>query len=879
VPGATKWGSEILVNTTTSRIQYEPALAGLSDGRLVAVWSDTSNGDDVDVRARIINSDGTSSAADVLVASTNADHQYEPRVSALADGKFVVTWTDTSGTSLDVYARIFNADGSAAAAAFMVTALPAAHQFEPTVTTLADGRFVVAWADLDLIECNVRARVFNADGSASSAEFVAHTTTASVQFLPAVTALADGTFVVAVTDFSRLGADTSELGIRAQAFNPDGTAAAAEFNVNTTTAGSQMRPAITALADGTLVAVWEDYSRSTGDTASGAIRARLFDAAFNPLGADFVVNTTTTRYQGNAVVAALPTGGFVVAWEDSSETGGDRDDLAIRAQVFNADGTKSGGELVANTSTRDDQYDPSIAVLSDGRFALGWADDSGSNGDRGWAVRAQIFDPRDGAVTFAGTVLDDQFAGTASADTLGGAAGDDSLLGGAGNDLITGGNGADRLSGGAGQDTFVFAAGDGEDEIGDFALVAGDTLQFTGITAAAVSAGDASTVSASDFRGIALGATGATLAGQGDFDGDGVTDLAWRAADAQTTLWSMNGNAQTPVTGLGAFGFSWDFVASGRFDDASQSQLLLRGAGDGAMVLLWSQDGERAATFLGNRWNGVEHVAGGNFVEHGGTDMLIRNRADDHMYVWWIDHASNTLQGIDLGQRWDDVDLVATADFTGDGLTDMLMRSRGDDHMQVWSVDRATSTLQTTDLGASWRHVRFLATGDFTGDGSADMLVQNRHDDALYVWQPQGAGLAGVNLLPRSGIELLASGNFNGDTRTEMLVRNTADGHIYEWWVGADGSLQGVDLGAFGAGWSVQGTDDYDGNGTDDVLWRNDATGQTALWAMSGAGFAGADAAGLINPVTDIGYGAGDSIRLDGVHRSQLDWATDFVFV
>ena len=64
----------------------------------------------------------------------------------------------------------------------------------------------------------------------------------------------------------------------------------------------------------------------------------------------------------------------------------------IRAQIFNADGTRSGAEFLVNTTTQNGQEDPSIAVLADGRFAVTWTDQSTTGGDvSNAAIRAQVF--------------------------------------------------------------------------------------------------------------------------------------------------------------------------------------------------------------------------------------------------------------------------------------------------------------------------------------------------------------------------------------------------------------------------------------------------------------------------------------------------------
>ena len=59
--------------------------------------------------------------------------------------------------------------------------------------------------------------------------------------------------------------------------------------------------------------------------------------AISNWGGESTVNTTLLRTQQHPVVAALPNGGYVVAWMDGSRGVNSND---IRYQVFLADGTK-----------------------------------------------------------------------------------------------------------------------------------------------------------------------------------------------------------------------------------------------------------------------------------------------------------------------------------------------------------------------------------------------------------------------------------------------------------------------------------------------------------------------------------------------------------
>ena len=271
--------------------------------------------------------------------------------------------------------------------------------------------------------------------------------------MSSITALADGRFVVSWTDLSSTGGDTDGYAVRAQILNADGSAFGAEFLVNTTTSSDQFGSSITALADGRFVISWSDGSQTGGDTSSYAIRAQVFNIDGSTSGAEFLVNTTTTGTQYESSITALADGRFVISWSDGSQTGGDTSSYAIRAQVFNIDGSTSGAEFLVNTTTIGNQTGPSITALADGRFVVSWTDDSATGGDAsGYAIRAQIFDPRDSLVVLHGTTLDDDFVGTRFGDQISGFLGDDNLQGGGGDDDLFGEQGDDTLNGGHGND-------------------------------------------------------------------------------------------------------------------------------------------------------------------------------------------------------------------------------------------------------------------------------------------------------------------------------------------------------------------------------------------------------------------------------------------
>ena len=94
------------------------------------------------------------------------------------------------------------------------------------------------------------------------------------------------------------------------------------------------------------------------------------------VGTEFLVNTETADNQISPTITDLTNGGFVVTWWDESDTLGDNSISSIKAQVFEADGTKVGSEFLVNTQTANDQILPTITGLVNGGFVVTWADNS-----------------------------------------------------------------------------------------------------------------------------------------------------------------------------------------------------------------------------------------------------------------------------------------------------------------------------------------------------------------------------------------------------------------------------------------------------------------------------------------------------------------------
>jgi hypothetical protein len=287
---------------------------------------------------------------------------------------------------------IQTSDAIAIGSEILVNTTTAGPQGAPAITGLANGGFVVTWTDFsqtggDTSQSAVRAQVFAADGSEAGSEILVPTTTLGMQSAAAITGLSDGRFIIAWQDASGAAGDDSGAAVRAQIFNADGTRSGAEFLVNTMIQDTQGEQTIAVLADGHFVVAWTDYSATGADQSDSAIRAQIFNPDGTRLGDEFLVNTTTARTQYEPAISGLSNGDFVISWSDQS---GDADSYGVRAQIFHADSTRSGSEFLVNTTTDSGQVEPTIAALADGHFVVAWADGSGADSSA-FSIRAQVF--------------------------------------------------------------------------------------------------------------------------------------------------------------------------------------------------------------------------------------------------------------------------------------------------------------------------------------------------------------------------------------------------------------------------------------------------------------------------------------------------------
>src|SRR3989442_191867 len=198
--------------------------------------------------------------------------------------------------------------------------------------------------------------------------------------------------------------------------------------------------------------------------------------------------------------------------------------------------------------------------------------------------------------------------------------------------------------------------------------------------------------------------------------------------------------------------------------------------------------------------------------------------------------------------------VCAPMDFDGDCKSDVLWRNSATGEDYVWLMNGrtiATGGYLRTVADPAWQ---IVGTGEFDGDGKADMLWRNAVTGQNYMYLMNGLTIASegsVNFVdPVSGWQVQGIGDFDGDGRDDILWRNPATGENYIYLMNRLSIASGwLIRTAADQDWQVKGIGDFDGDGKADILWRNTVTGEDYAYFMNGSAIA---SEGFLNTAADL---------------------------
>lgn len=318
------------------------------------------------------------------------------------------------------------------------------------------------------------------------------------------------------------------------------------------------------------------------------------------------------------------------------------------------------------------------------------------------------------------------------------------------------------------------------------------------------------------FHAQAYAAVGSAV--RGDINGDGRADILWRNDDGSLTSWLGLPNGafvgNDPVARVGGIPTSWKVAGLADID------------GDGLSDILWRNDSGALTDWLGQ--------ADGSFIANDVNALIY-----------------------DIPTSWK---VAGLADFNGDQRADILWRNDSG-ALTNWlgRVDGGFTANDGNaliyDISTSWK---VAGAGDFNGDGRSDILWRN-DNGALTNWLANANGsfsandpIALIYDIPVSW-KVAGIGDFNGDGRDDVLWRNDS-GALTNWLSQPNGSFSANDSVALiydiPTSWKVANVADVNGDGRDDLVWRNDNGGLTDWLAQANGGFVANDAAALTYQVS-----------------------------
>ena len=277
----------------------------------------------------------------------------------------------------------------------------------------------------------------------------------------------------------------------------------------------------------------------------------------------------------------------------------------------------------------------------------------------------------------------------------------------------------------------------------------------------------------------------------GDFNGDGLTDVAARTHYGQWWAAINQGDGST-VNWKGSYwgtNVTWHDITVGDFNGDGRDDIAGR-TDNGAWFAALASDADTFTNRFLALWDANTEwtdVLTGDFNNDGKSDIAGRNSAGQ-WHVISTDTKNEIVSAV-AGSWTNKLDWshVMPGDFNGDGRTDIVGRASNGLWYAALSLDRTTPVLDSVYMGAwaaiEWNDVR---VGDLNGDGRSDILGRTS-GGSWWAGLSSSSHLGFTNSYMGQWAPIewaaVSVGDFNGDSRTDIIGRVAANS-TNPLWVG-----------------------------------------------------------------------------------------------
>ena len=832
-------GTDFLVNTTTSRPQRTPSVAMDGSGNAIVTWqSQYQDGYSWGIYGRVYDNTGATLQSEFEINERVEGPQTIPNVHVNSTGGTVVTWVGNSATHQPtVFGHRYlipNAEpalsvgGELALASFV-----GLEDTPPAAAMNAKREAVVAWTSYaeDGSGLGIFAQMLDSLGKPIGSRIAVNTVTAGNQTSPAVARAPGGAFIIV---WESEAEDGSGYGIYARRYAANGTPEGGVFRVNTTTSGDQLKPAVAMAQDGSFIIAWQSVdttSSSVNELNYTDILAQRYSANGVALGSEFRVNNQTGLDQRDPTIAINANGEFAIGWiSDHPALSNPLDtEKSIFLQWYNAQGVSVGDEVLVHRFVKDGQEAPALGIDKSGRVVVAYQ--SINQDGNSWGVFARRFnrdktpidrsefvvnETRMGPQRYVGVGVDEtgRFVITwqsNSHEQEGSSwdvysrqyAFDGKPEGGeiSVNQWTNGPQTNPVVAQAPGGDFGIFWQGQGPGHVegvngriydlpvSKFAVAFNPTTgQWQGSTMPATGSGVTKTL----VQWATAAAAGWQSGITGDFNGDGVTDIAAREGSGKWWVGiAKDGGYVTSSWGFFANTNVWATIQVGDVNNDGKDDVI----GFVPKTGVWTVGVSDGSNFQYNTlatWSTqvtwVDLLVG-DLTGDGRDDVAARTTTGQ----WWMAE-TNPVVGVlarndyltnwSTAVTWKD---VRTMDYNGDGKADIVGRATlANSTYGDWWIAQTrlvTTTNFTSDNSylATWNEAAgwSVYTGDMDGDGRDDIFGRTR-DGQWWITKSQNASNTTTRLgtWPNTTYRTTLIGDVDGDGRDDLIGRDSAGSWI-----------------------------------------------------------------------------------------------------